>query len=94
MVPIVIIHQNTKAIHVYSLTKHCSLYKTYAICWGAWVAQLVKCLTLDFGSGHDLMVCEIEPRIRLHIGHEACLGFSSLHLYPSLPHSSSLSLSK
>ena len=28
---------------------------------GTWVAQLVKCPTLDFGSGHDLMVCEIEP---------------------------------
>ena len=25
---------------------------------GAWVAELVKLLTLDFGSGHDLMVCE------------------------------------
>ena len=24
--------------------------------WGAWVAQLVKCPTLDFGSGHDLRV--------------------------------------
>ena len=24
-------------------------------------AQLVKCLTLDFCSGHDLMVCGIEP---------------------------------
>ena len=27
---------------------------------GASVAQSVKHLTLDFGSGHDLMVCEIE----------------------------------
>ena len=25
------------------------------------MAQLVKVLTLDFGSGHDLMVCETEP---------------------------------
>ena len=24
--------------------------------WGAWVAQLVKQSTLDFGSGHDLRV--------------------------------------
>ena len=22
--------------------------------WGAWVPQLVKCLALDFGLGHDL----------------------------------------
>ena len=28
---------------------------------GAWVAQLVKRPTLDFGSGHDLMIPEIEP---------------------------------
>ena len=24
--------------------------------WGTWVAQSVKCTTLGFGSGHDLMV--------------------------------------
>ena len=29
--------------------------------------QLVKCSTLDFGSGHDLMVCDFEP----------CLGLSA-----------------
>ena len=29
------------------------------------MAQSVKHPTLDFGSGHDLMVCEIEPRIGL-----------------------------
>ena len=28
---------------------------------GAWVAQSVKCLTLDFGSGHDLMVVRSSP---------------------------------
>ena len=28
---------------------------------GAWVAQSVKRLTLDFGSGRDLTVGEIEP---------------------------------
>ena len=28
---------------------------------GAWVAQSVKHLTLDFSSGHDLMVREIKP---------------------------------
>ena len=30
------------------------------------VAQLVKRLTLDFGSGHDLTLREFEPRIGLH----------------------------
>ena len=28
---------------------------------GTWVAQWVKHPTLDFSSGHDLPVCEIEP---------------------------------
>ena len=32
---------------------------------GIWVAQSVKHLTLGFCSGHELMVCEFEPRIRL-----------------------------
>ena len=31
----------------------------------AWVVQSVKRLTLDFGSGHDLSVCEFEPCIGL-----------------------------
>ena len=33
---------------------------------GAWVAQSVKHLTLGFGSGHDLTVCEFESSVRLH----------------------------
>ena len=33
---------------------------------GTWVAQSLKHLALDFGLGHDLMVCEIKPCIRLH----------------------------
>ena len=32
---------------------------------GTWVAQSVKRLTLDLGSGHDLAACELEPCIRL-----------------------------
>ena len=32
---------------------------------GAWGAQLVECLILDLGSGHDLMVCETEPCVGL-----------------------------
>ena len=34
--------------------------------WGARVAQSVKWLTIDFGSGHDLTVWEFEPRVGLH----------------------------
>ena len=33
--------------------------------WGSWVAQSVKHQTLDFGSGHDLEVCDFKPRIGL-----------------------------
>ena len=29
------------------------------------MTQLVKCLTLDLASGHDLRVCGSEPHIRL-----------------------------
>ena len=36
------------------------------MCEGAWVTQSVKCLSLGFGSGHDLWVCEFDPRVRLH----------------------------
>ena len=36
------------------------------ITWGTWVAQLIKRPTLDFGSGHDLMVPQIEPHVSLY----------------------------
>ena len=32
---------------------------------GRWGAQAVKRLSLDFGSGHHLMVHEFEPHVRL-----------------------------
>ena len=32
---------------------------------GACVAQSVRHLSLDLGSGHDPMVCETEPRVGL-----------------------------
>ena len=32
---------------------------------GAWVAQSIKHQTLDFGSGHDLMVHEVKLHVRL-----------------------------
>ena len=61
--------------------------------WGASVAQSIKCLTLHFGSGHDLTIREIEPHVRLCAKQGACLGFS-LSLFPSapLPYSCFLSL--
>ena len=48
--------------------------------WGALVAQLVKCLTLDFGSGNDLSVVRSSPTL-LRDGYGVCLGLS---LCPSL----------
>ena len=50
------------------------------------MAQLVKCPTLDFNSGHDLLVREIEPRMGLCADSaEPCLRFSfSLSLSLSL----------
>ena len=65
------------------------------------MAQSVKCPTLDFHSGHDLKVHEIDPRIGLCSDSEACLGFSLFLSFSALPlltqihvHSLPLSLSK
>ena len=60
---------------------------------GAWVAQSVRHPILDFSSGHDPMVCEIEPLIRVCIDSVEPAWDS---LFPSLPlpHSRSLSISK
>ena len=64
--------------------------------WGAWVAQGVKCLTLDFSSGHDLTVCEFEPCIGLYADRvDPAWDSLSLSLCPSPAHACSLlSLSK
>ena len=61
-------------------------------CRGAWMAHSVKCPTLDFGSGHDLMVLEVGLRA-------VSLGFSlslslSLSLCPAGTHMPSLSQNK
>ena len=59
-------------------------------CGGACVAQLVKQPILDFGSGHDFRVPEIEPCI------EPCMEPAwtlSLPLSVPFPHSCACSLS-
>ena len=62
---------------------------------GTWVAQSVKCVTLDFGSGHDLTVSEFEPRFGLHTDSgEHAWDSLSLFLCPSPACALSLSLSK
>ena len=49
---------------------------------GAWVAQSVKHLTLDFASGHDLTVLEFEPYFGLCADSTEC-AWDSLSLCPS-----------
>ena len=62
------------------------------VCWGTWVAQLVKHPTLNFSSGHDLRVCGFEPRIGL-CADSAEPAWDSLSLPLSLPLPCLLSLS-
>ena len=64
--------------------------------WGTWVAQLAERPTLDFGSGHDLTVPEIEPFVRLQADSTEPVwdSLSSLSLCPSPAHPLTLSLSK
>ena len=45
-------------------------------CGGAWVSQSAKHLTLDFDSGHELMVHKLKPHIGLCADSGACLGLS------------------
>ena len=61
---------------------------------GAWVAQSVKCLTLGFGSGLDLVVHEFKSLMGLCTVVWRLLGILSLSfsLCPSLAHGRSLSL--
>ena len=48
------------------------------------MAQWVKCLTLDLGSGHDLTVCEIKPTLGSGLT-ASLLGILSLPLSLSSP---------
>ena len=60
-----------------------------------WVAQSVEHPTLDFGSGHDIMVCDIEPHVRIlnllkrdlkRIDYKENRSLKSyLHIFHSLP---------
>ena len=50
--------------------------------WGAWVAELIKHLTLDFSSGHDLRVMRSITGVHAKCG--SCLRFS-VSLSPSAP---------
>ena len=62
---------------------------------GAWVAQSVKHLTLDFSSGQDLVVHETEPHVGLcAISTEPAWDSLSPSLSLSLPSSCFLSLSQ
>ena len=62
------------------------------------MAQLFKCLTLDFSSGHGLRVMRSSPASGTMLMERVCLKFSLLSLCPysllTLAHVLSLSLSK
>ena len=45
-------------LYIHKENKHLTIY-IYAM--GAWVAQLIKLLTLNFSSGHDLTVHSLSP---------------------------------
>ena len=47
------------------------------------MAQLLKRPTLDFGSGHDLMVCEFEPALGSGLTAGSLPGIVSLYLSPA-----------
>ena len=90
-----IIYQSNRLKTAYTLwyihvMKYYAVIKNNEAAWGTWVAQLVKCLTLDLGSGHDLTVCELKPHIGLCTDSSepgACFGFSLSgreSLFPSL----------
>ena len=66
-------------------------YLKMATSKGAWVAQSVKCPTLDFGSGHNLMVHEIQPCVSSALIAWSLLGILSLPFYLPFPLSRSLS---
>ena len=55
------------------------------------MAQLVKHPPLGFGSGHDLMVCEFEPRVGL-CAHNVDPAWDSQSLRLSLCHVKVISL--
>ena len=58
------------------------------------VAQLAKCLTPDFSSGHDLVVSHFKPCIRLCTSRQSLFGVFSLPIsLPSGAHFLSLSVS-
>ena len=51
---------------------------------GDHVVQSVKHLTLDFVSGHDPQVCEIEPHVRLCADGASLLAILCLPPHPPL----------
>ena len=72
-----------KIMHKEPIKDNSSNKKEYGV---AWVAQSVKHPTLDFSSGHDLTVQELQPHIGLCADSaQSLLGVLSLHLSVPLP---------
>ena len=62
--------------------------------WGARMAQSAGCLTLDFGSGHNLTIHEIKPFIGLHAQDSLSLSLCPSSTLLSLSLSVSLKINK
>ena len=56
--------------------KHVNLRNKKEKSWGTWMAQLVKHLTLDFGTSDDLTVVRSSPTSGPELAAQTCLGFS------------------
>jgi len=56
-----------KNIIFYLMETHLKILETIG---GVWVAQLVKCPTLEFSSGHDLRVMRSSPASSSMLGVE------------------------
>ena len=87
---------------IFVISHYVLLLKVYVVCktfikvsklGDAWMAHLVKCPTLGFGSGHDLMVVGSSPASH-SAEHGACLRFFfSLSICPFSAGARCLSLS-
>ena len=96
-----ILSRRGKGFHIYIsalpklrflLSQRTNVLKTFFR--GAWVAQSVEHLTLDFGSGHDPRVMGLSPMLGLTVIMEPAWDSLFLSLFLSPPaHSLSLSLS-
>ena len=79
------IFYNTTQEPKYFLIPYKNIHSGIVTSGGAWVAQSVKHLTLDFGSGHGLTFMRLSPASGFALTVRSLLGILSLPLSVSLP---------